>query len=130
MKFLLPVILLVVTMTLRPVTAVAESDPPRDFLPTTSKRLQHILATSVSANFQNVPLQEAIDRFARQLQLNIVVSVGPGPDGSMPTLTAHFGRIPLREALFQISREMNLKVEWFYFPEDLRTPRAISIHNR
>ena len=87
------------------------------------------MATPISVDFKSTPLREAIDLIAKKCELNVVVSVGPGPDGSMPNLTAHFERTPLREALFKISRKLNLKVNWFYLPEDPHTPRAISIHN-
>jgi hypothetical protein len=129
MKNLLRVVLLIAAMAQCPVVMATETEPPRDFLPASSKRLQEVLATPILGDFQKTPLREAIDRIAKQMQLNVVVGVKPSPDGSELTFTAHFERTPLREALFQISRELNVKVEWLYLPEDAHRPRGISIHN-
>jgi hypothetical protein len=125
MKILLPAVLLVVATVLSPVTMAAETDPPRDFLPATSKRLQNVLAIPISADFKNTPLLEAIDVLAKKYELNFAVAVG-GPDGSTPNLTAHFEHTPLREALFKISRELNVKVEWLYLFRRIRTRLARS----
>jgi hypothetical protein len=125
-----------------------EETVPADFLRTDSAGWKQMLATPITGDFRQTPIREVINFIALKARANIVFHFEPGavPGGTggtqipglddsaafprPPVFTAHFEHTPLRVVLYRLSRDTHLVVDWFYLPENPRSPQAIGIHNK
>ena len=99
-------------LVLPSISALAQPEPPDDFLQAQTPAWRQVLKNPIILNFRDADITSVAAALGEQGLCQIVVDVPRGQ--KVPLVTRKFHRTSLRMAIYQVTQDTGLRADWIY----------------